>query len=433
MKSSVVEMPTEKNQKLKLQEAYFLIRNRTMKLSQVIPHEDHLSQCGEDVSPTKWHLGHTTWFFEKFILEDFSADYNAFDQNSTTIFNSYYETVAKPFPRKNRSLITRPTLPEVYSYRLHVDEAMDSLLETSISNPELEYLIQLGLAHEQQHQELILTDLKLNLWHLPVLPNLQFEFEPILEKAMPLKGKIALDGQLSWQGINTGDFHFDNESPSYKYFLNPYEISSSLVSNAEFKTFVEDGGYCDSRLWLAEGWDLLQREGWQFPLYWLPDTTGSPKNFQEFTLSGIRDLPLDSPAQHLSYYEADAYARWSGSRLPSEQEWERVAKRDFDESISDSSGLVSDSDYFGRVWQWTASAYGAYPGFTMSRGALGEYNGKFMSSQLILRGSSSFTADFHSRPSYRNFFPQEQSGKKLASVLQRHFLLESQLRDPIFI
>lgn len=406
-------MPTN-SKALSLKNEFLKTRKKTLEISANIPYEDKLTQCQEEVSPTKWHLAHTTWFYEKFIAEVFIPGYKSYDSDYTKIFNSYYETVGKPFLRRHRYLLSRPSLDEVLQYRAAVDEVIIKNFDFLSEDIEILKKIELGIQHEKQHQELILTDIKLNLWHLPTLPNLDWPFE-FEHKKESDQTWITIDSQICTQGNVDLSFCFDNEQPSYSYYLNACSVSSRLVRNDEYLQFIEDGGYKDSRLWLSDGWNALKQKKWACPLYWIPDLTPGSSTFRQFSLSGIRELNPVEPVSNISFYEADAFARWAGLRLVYEQEWEYLAKKSICSNFSDVS---QDLDLFGVAWQWTSSAYTPYPGFNASLDSLGEYNGKFMSGQIVLRGSSDLTSENHSRPSYRNFFPPsirwQKTGIRLA-------------------
>ncbi len=381
-----------------------------------------LAQSMPDASPVKWHLAHTTWFFETFVLAEL-PDFRPFNADVAALFNSYYNSVGAPYPRARRGLLTRPDLAEVLRWRKHVDQAMHRALAHGLPD-ELHARVETGLHHEQQHQELILTDVLHLLAQNPLRPafrpptdDLSFETAhrpptPDLWHAYP--GGVISVGHAGHAG---NDFAFDNELPRHRILLAPFEICARPVSNGAYTDFIRDGGYRNPALWLSDGWDALHRHGWTAPMYWSDDLT------THFTLHGTRPIDPDAPVAHVSFYEADAYARWAGARLPSEHEWESVAE---DQPISGNfveSGRLrpvaqNPPHFFGDVWVWTASPYTAYPGFRPATGALGEYNGKFMCNQIVLRGGSCATPRTHIRASYRNFFPPEArwqfSGLRLA-------------------
>jgi ergothioneine biosynthesis protein EgtB len=390
--------------------------DNTFRFRQVRDHSEHLCahlsaedcnlQAIAETSPLKWHLAHTSWFYETFILKPFSPGYRPFHKHFEVLFNSYYNGIGQQHPRSKRHLLSRPGLDEVLAYRKAVDRAMTSLLEhpTACEQPGISERLELGLNHEQQHQELMLTDLKYNFSCNPLLPAYM---EDTLPEATAGKGGFEFyKGGLVeiGQDIDEG-FSFDNERPRHKTWLEPYALCRNLVTNGEFREFIADGGYRRPELWLSDGWSHIRQEGWTRPLYWSLDGIHP----EVFTLRGPRPLRDQDPVCHLSYYEADAFARWAGARLPTEAEWEHACRQ---------SGQ-SLANMFGQVWQWTSSAYRGYPGYQVAPGAIGEYNGKFMCNQFVLRGSSCATPAGHSRPSYRNFFyPPDRwqfTGLRLAS------------------
>lgn len=371
---------------------YRSVRQQTVALAAPLSTEDCCVQSMPDASPTKWHLAHTTWFFETFVLEAREPDFLPFDPAFRVLFNSYYNAVGDKHPRPQRGLLTRPDLERVRAYRDDIDRRMQGLLATQPEDDALAALVTLGLHHEQQHQELLLTDIK----HL-------FSCHPLLPaygRGAPTTGVAAA---LFWQPFAGGlvevghvgsGFCFDNETPRHPEFLQPYRLASRLVSNGEYAAFIAAGGYDDPVYWLAEGWDWRLAQQRAHPVYWRETSAG----WQEFTLNGLGALKPDRPLLHVSYFEADAYARWANARLPTEAEWEHAATR---VAIKE-EGL---SQLFSDAWQWTSSSYAPYPGFRAGPGAIGEYNGKFMVNQYVLRGGSSATPDGHTRPTYRNFFP----------------------------
>ncbi len=384
----------------KLGARYAAVRQHTLWLSSPLSIEDQCVQAMPDASPTKWHLAHTTWFFEALVLGPHSRGYRPFDERYSRLFNSYYESLGVRHPRPQRGLLTRPSLPEVLAYRSAVDAAMLAFIGDSGNEPDaaVAMRVELGLQHEQQHQELILTDALALLAANPLAPVLRPGPQPAFPAALP--GWAAHPGGDVSIGHDGEGFAFDNETPRHVARLQPFEIGRRLVTNAEFKAFVDDGGYRNASLWLSDGWATVQAQGWSAPLYWRDEGTA-------FGLHG--QVPLDpaAPVLHLSFYEAAAYAEWAGARLPTEFEWEAAAALD-----------PAPSQCFGVAWQWTRSSYDPYPRFRPWAGAVGEYNGKFMVGQIVLRGSSLATPPGHARRSYRNFFPPSArwqfSGLRLA-------------------
>jgi ergothioneine biosynthesis protein EgtB len=363
-------------------------------------------QSMPDASPGKWHLAHTSWFFEHFVLGRDPA-YRPRDTAWEYLFNSYYQSIGPMHARPQRGLLSRPSLDEVWTYRKYIDDAVGDLLACD-DDPELVALVELGLQHEQQHQELLLTDIKHAFWSNPLRPA----YRPTIAAAsattpLPLRFVDGREGVIEIGHRGEG-FAFDNETPRHCTFLQPHALANRLVKNAEYLAFVHEGGYREPGLWLSDGWATVQREGWQQPLYWQADLAS------EFTLAGVRALDPQQPVCHLSYFEADAFARWAGARLPTEAEWESAAQGSaisgnlLDEQRfhpSASNGSDGLQQLYGDVWEWTASPYVSYPGFRPLPGSLGEYNGKFMCGQWVLRGGSCATPRDHIRASYRNFFP----------------------------
>lgn len=395
------------------------IRDETWALAEPLEDEDCCVQSMPDASPAKWHLAHTTWFFETFILERFEPEFRPFHPAFRVLFNSYYDGIGQQHPRAQRGLITRPSLREVWAYRRNIDQRMAQLFSSPLPTAtadKLAILVELGLHHEQQHQELLLTDIKHLFSMNPLKPPYKV-LETTLKqvathdqsKPLPALEWQKFEGGVTEIGHNGFGFFFDNETPRHRQFVESFYIAKRLVSNREYLAFVEEGGYRNPLLWLAAGWDWVTQEKLKHPVYWQKSHSQFDFTWQEFTLDGLQPIALDEPVVHISFFEAEAYARWAGARLPTEAEWESAA------SVTDHDG----SDYFGQVWQWTTSSYAPYPGYVALEGAVGEYNGKFMVNQYVLRGSSCITPVGHTRLSYRNFFPAtarwQFSGIRLAS------------------
>jgi ergothioneine biosynthesis protein EgtB len=391
-------------------ERFRQVREQSLRLAAPLSAEDQQIQSMPDVSPTKWHLAHVTWFFETFLLEPALPGYRRFDPAYGYLFNSYYEQVGERHPRPQRGLLSRPALEEVLAYRAHVDAATTALIETAAAPDwaRLEPLLELGLNHEQQHQELILMDIKHVFWSSPLRPA----YKPAPAAApgtAPALAFVDFDGGLVEIGHDGTGFAFDNESPRHRVWLEPFRLAGRLSTCGEYLAFIEDDGYARPELWLSDGWSAVQHEGWTAPLYW----SGQDGGRSVFTLSGTRPLDPAEPVCHLSYYEADAFARWSDRRLPSEAEWELASARAAQDGRLADGGLFHPrpaqgpglTQMIGDLWEWTGSPYVAYPRYRPPAGAVGEYNGKFMSGQMVLRGGAAVTPAGHVRPTYRNFFP----------------------------
>ncbi len=386
---------------------YSTVREQSRHLADPLSEEDQCIQSMPDASPTKWHLAHTTWFFETFILKAFAVEYRQFHPDYNFLFNSYYEQIGDRHARPERGMLTRPSLADIHAFRDHVDTAMQAYLETSPADDVLN-LIELGLNHEQQHQELLLTDIKHALSRNPLFPAYQAP-RPMDASRVRENGWADHPGGLIEIGFAGDGFAFDCEGPRHKVWLEPFRLATHPVCNGEYIRFIEDGGYRTAELWLSDGWAMCQEQGWKAPLYWQENDDDT---WHIFTLSGLRPIDPDAPVCHVSYYEADAFARWAGARLPRETEWEAIAaSQDQDGHFADAnifhplpSTTRGIAQMFGDVWEWTASAYAAYPGYQPAEGAVGEYNGKFMSGQMVLRGGSCVTPEGHIRAEYRNFF-----------------------------
>ncbi|MBS0526638.1 MAG: ergothioneine biosynthesis protein EgtB [Proteobacteria bacterium] len=393
---------------LPLLDRFRRVRRQTEALAEPLSPEDQTVQSMPDASPTKWHLAHTTWFFETFVLKPRLPHYRAFEPAYEYLFNSYYEAVGPRHPRPQRGLITRPGVGEILAYRRSVTEAMAELIGSNRS--EETGLIELGLHHEQQHQELILMDIKHALSLNPLFPAYAPERAPKASGAS--LGWIDFEGGLVETGHAGEGFAFDNEGPRHRSWVDPFALATRLVTCGEYQAFVDEGGYRRPEFWLSAGWDLVKQRGWQAPLYWHEDGI--------FTLAGLRPRRAEEPVCHVSFYEAAAYAKWAGKRLPREEEWELAAPdvtscasmvganmldaRHLHPVPAHSEGLAQ---MIGDVWEWTASPYVAYPGFREPPGAIGEYNGKFMANQMVLRGGCAATPRDHIRATYRNFFPPD--------------------------
>jgi ergothioneine biosynthesis protein EgtB len=385
--------------------------------------EDYVVQSADFASPVKWNLAHVSWFFERFILKSFDSTYKPLNKIYDYLFNSYYITMGKPWTRAKRGAISRPTVEEVYDFRSFINDKMTNLLNSANKDiiTEIKPLVELGWNHEQQHQELFFTDLKYNFWN-PMNPQYIKRNPPTTNKEIPPLEFVNFEGDLYEFGYKSDEFCFDNEAPVHKQFLQDFKLANRLITNGEFMDFVEDGSYLKSKYWMSDAWSIIQKESWDAPLYW----EKIDGEWYYFTLSGLRKIDPKEPVTHVSFYEANAYAQWAGKRLPTEYEWESAAlqlnpdpdKGHFkDEGYYHPKALDPDSitdenpvaQMLGDVWEWTSSAYLPYPGFNVLAEGVGEYNGKFMSNQMVLRGGSVATARDHFRLTYRNFFyPHER-------------------------
>jgi len=382
---------------------YRLTRDLTETLARPLSPEDQTVQSMPDVSPTKWHRAHTTWFFETFLLAERDPGYRLYDPDFGFLFNSYYEAVGPRYDRPRRGVVSRPGAAEVGCYRRHVDDAMAGLLETPLE-PATADLIDLGIHHEQQHQELLLMDIKHVLSCHPAQPAYLTLDPPTAADRNPPTAWVDHDGGLTDIGLGAAPFAFDNEGPRHTVLLPPFALASRPVTCGDWLEFIADGGYQRPELWLSDGWAAVQESDWGAPLYWC-DEDGI---WTVFTLGGRRPVHSAEPVSHVSYYEADAFARWADARLPSEFEWEAAARPEAptdDALVLHPRPVGATAPLLGDVWQWTTSAYGPYPGFHPAAGAVGEYNGKFMVNQYVLRGGACLTPPGHIRPTYRNFFP----------------------------
>ncbi len=415
----------------RLRSSYREVRLASRSLCDSLVTEDYVIQSMPDVSPTKWHLAHTTWFFETFILSPHFSGYECFDASFKFLFNSYYVSVGDRHCRQNRGQLSRPTVAEVFKYREFVDHAMERFFDTmtDAESIRLKSLFEIGLNHEQQHQELMVTDIKHVFWVNPLRPAYRARNSETAATPPTLR-MVRFEGGVREIGYAGNDFAFDNESPRHQVFIQPFELASRLITNGEFKKFMTDGGYDRADCWLSMGLALTKQEQWRAPLYWIEQDG----QWWNHTLQGLLPVADDEPVCHLSFFEADAFARWAGARLPTEAEWEMaseaceidgsfVESQRFHPSTGDNSAQppAGLEQMFGETWQWTSSAYLAYPGFKSPPGALGEYNGKFMCNQFVLRGGSVATPRSHIRRTYRNFFPPDArwqfSGLRLARDL----------------
>ncbi len=402
--------------KAELMRRYRHVRNFSKRICETLEPEDYVIQSMPEASPTKWHLAHTSWFFETFVLKQFFPDYRSTHPQYAFLFNSYYNAVGPFYSRPHRGLLSRPTVKEVFHYRADVDLLVPELIEAADEQllAQLEPIMTLGLHHEQQHQELMLTDIKNVFWQNPLRPSFRRR-DPKRPSELPPMNWLPFEEGLRGVGHDGAGFSYDNEGPRHRAFVQSFELASRLVTNAEFLAFIEDGGYQRPELWLSLGWNTVKERGWNAPLYW-EQRVGK---WHYMTLAGMAELVPEEPVCHVSLFEADAYARWSGARLPTEEEWETAAsglplEGNFVESdlfhvapLAPPASARKPGQMFGDVWEWTRSSYSPYPGYSAVAGALGEYNGKFMCNQYVLRGGSCATSQSHIRRTYRNFFPPD--------------------------
>ena len=400
---------------------YMRVRHYTESLCSLLETDDFQIQSIEQTSPPKWHIAHVSWLFEAFVLSRFIEGYKPVNANYDYLFNSYYYTHGQMYPRPKRGMLSRPSVEEIFNYRAEVDSRICLLLENieEVHWQELAFFIILGLNHEEQHQELLLMDIKHNFFVNPLKPAYREDLPTPAGEARDIRW-MECTGGLHHIGHSGNGFCYDNETPRHKVLIRDHYLADRLITNAEFQAFIQDGSYDNPSLWLSDGWALIKKEGWQHPLYWQANDNG----WTQFTLAGVRDLNPHEPVCHLSFYEADAYARWAGKRLPLEGELElELAKHPVQGNFGDKelfhpAPAEKSGQWYGDLWAWTSSPYSAYPDFKPLAGSVGEYNGKFMSNQMVLKGGSCITPQGHTRPTYRNFFyPNERwafTGLRLA-------------------
>ncbi|MGN8225261.1 ergothioneine biosynthesis protein EgtB [Gracilimonas sp. BCB1] len=408
---SISESTDSRLSKSHLLQHFKTVRSFSLYLCEPLETEDFVIQASEFASPTKWHLAHTSWFFETFVLEKFDDDFESLHPQYAYFFNSYYLQTGVPFTRAKRGVLSRPTVKEVFEYRRYVNEQLEAFIESASEETwqEASKVVEIGIHHEQQHQELILTDLKYMLGQNPLLPKYREGDHKLLPEAKPINW-IPFEEKVTEIGNEGGEFTYDNEHPRHRTLVQDFELADRLITNGEYLEFINDGGYSRSELWLDEGWSAVKSNEWKAPLYWFQ----RDGKWMQFTLFGAREVDPNEPVTHVSYYEADAFARWRGVRLPTEQEWEHACG-----DLSVTGNFVEDGNFhptapepsseklkqmYGDVWEWTMSAYAPYPNYKPLPGALGEYNGKFMANQYVLRGGSCATSQMHIRKTYRNFF-----------------------------
>lgn len=411
------------NSRQKLIADYQRVRNISLEICAPLMVDDYQIQSGVETSPPKWHLAHVTWFFETFLLEAFDPGYRPVNPEYGYLFNSYYQTVGAMHARAKRGLLSRPTVDQVVHYRSEIDNRIVDWLNDCDESlwQQAAFRLTLGLHHEQQHQELLFMDIKHNFWNNPLKPRYLQRCQPAIEETGKLAWEERTGGLITIGTDGNNGFTFDNETPLHQVWLEPHRLSSRLITNSEFLDFMEDGGYIRPELWLSDGWSHIRNNQWIAPLYW----ENHDDQWLEFTLYGLEILNPSSPVAHISYYEADAYARWAGKRLPSEAELETKLLETPVTGHFSESGVAhpqaGEGQFYGSLWEWTASPYLAYPRFKPLEGSMGEYNGKFMCNQWVLRGGSCVTPENHIRPTYRNFFyPQDRwqfAGIRLADNL----------------
>jgi ergothioneine biosynthesis protein EgtB len=412
-KAAATKRSGNKNRAAELRACLFNTRKCSISLVKPLSDEDQVVQAMVDASPTKWHLAHTTWFFEAFLLTQFDDKYKLFNEDFLYCFNSYYEGKGERHPRNFRGLLTRPEADDVRAYRSHVDEALEQLFEQGHADDTVLDIIELGINHEQQHQELLLTDI-LSLFASQTLKPAYMQAAISAADKSHEPQFISFDGGITEVGHDGKGFSYDNEGPRHEALLHPFKLADRCVTNGEWLEFMGDGGYENHQHWLMDGWTMVQAENWRAPLYW----EQNDGEWRQMTLSGIRPVDPAAPVAHVSYYEADAFARWAGKRLPTEFEWEHASQDLAEEGCTLGSNVFRPSpagksdgslqQMFGDVWEWTQNHYSPYPGYRPPEGAVGEYNGKFMSGQFVLKGASCVTPDGHSRRTYRNFFYPNQ-------------------------
>ena len=399
-----------------LEQRYHRVRRFSGKLCETLEPEDYVIQSMPEASPTKWHLAHTSWFFEAFVLKQFFPGYHSQHPQFGFLFNSYYNAVGPFYSRPHRGLLSRPTVKEVFRYRADIDLLVSDLIESADERllAKLAAILILGLHHEQQHQELMLTDIKHAFWQNPLRPSFR-ERDEVEASPVPATEWFKFEEGLYWVGHGSPEFSYDNEGPRHRAFVPAFRLASRLVTNAGFLAFMEDGGYKRPELWLSLGWNAVRERGWDSPLYW----EKRDGKWFAMTLAGMTELGPEEPVCHVSLFEADAYARWCGARLPTEEEWEKASsglplEGNFVERelfhvapLASPASAGKPAQMFGDVWEWTRSSYSPYPGYSAAAGALGEYNGKFMCNQYVLRGGSCATSQSHIRRTYRNFFPPD--------------------------